>query len=489
MFFYRLALLKDPASDEAELGLVRSLIGKDQTADALEEAQKAITAHPNSALAEVAAGEAAYRVADFDSMRRYANAAVQDNECEGRGLALFARFGSLYALFATEAHLLATAHQLRPNDELIERAWIQSLPRLNRGIELGKYLAGTPALSRKELDELTNIEDHLKARRPDECHITSKADSVNIPFVPVYGASKHPEAYGLDVAFNGKHRKMQVDTGASGIVLTPAAAKKLGLAPEFQTHASGIGDDGEIDSYLTHVANIKIGEIEVSDCLVEVLQTSNLNVDGLIGIDVFDRWLVTLDYQGAELRLSPLPPRPDATATSGAEARAHLNSSGSASQQDADSETVVHDAVLPPDLKDWLRVVRIGHELLLPSRLDEGPTHYLIADTGADQTLLSLPLAKEAGQPKEDPDQHIMGISGEVKKVYRIKNAALQFGRLRLPPTSFAAFDITGISHDTGVEVSGLIGLPTLSRLTIVIDYRDNLMQLKYDPKRDAQIF
>jgi hypothetical protein len=82
-----------------------------------------------------------------------------------------------------------------------------------------------------------------------------------------------------------------------------------------------------------------------------------------------------------------------------------------------------------------------------------------------------------------------MGISGEVKKAYRIDGATLQFGQLRLPPSSYSAFDITGISHDTGVEVSGLIGLPTLSRLTIVIDYRDNLMQLKYDPKRDMQLF
>ena len=488
-FFYRLALLHDPASGEAQLGLVRSLIGKDETAKAIEEAQKDITRDPTSALAEIAAGEAAYRNADFDSMRRHAQAAVLDDPCEGRGLALFAQFGSLYALFATEAHLLNSAHQWRPNDEIIRRAWIQSLPRKERTAELAAYLSGSPALSAKDRDDLTNIEDHLKARRPDECHVTSKADSVHIPFVPVYGDSSHPEAYGLDVAFNGKHRKMQVDTGASGIVLTAAAAKKLGLEPEFRTHASGVGDDGEIESFLTHVASIRIGEVEVSDCLIEVVQTTSLNVDGLIGIDVFDRWLVTLDYQDAQLRLDPLPPRPDAKPSPGKATGERFNSSGSASQEDADIETVVHDAMLPPDLHNWLRVVRIGHELLLPCRLSGGPTHYMIADTGADQTLLSLPLAKEGGIPREDPDMHILGISGEVKKVYRINDATLQFGQLRLPPGSFSAFDISAISHVTGVEVSGLIGLPTLARLTIVIDYRDNLMQLKYDAKHDMQLF
>ncbi len=487
--FYRAQLKQDPSSQEAELGIVRSLIGKDETAQAIEEANKGLASHPGTALAEIAAGEAAYRNADFNSMRQHAQAAVQDNPCGGRGLALFARFSSLFALFATEAQLLNSAHMLRPNDELIRRAWIQSLPRKERTAELSKYLDSSPALSSRELRNLTNIEDHLKARRPDECRITTRSDNLYIPFVPVYGESSHPVAYGLDVAFNGKHRKMQVDTGASGIVLTMATAKRLGLEPEFRTHATGVGDSGEVDSYLTHVADIRIGGLEVSDCLVEVLQTSTLDVDGLIGIDVFDRWLVTLDYQNAQLRLNPLPARPDAQPPVPASPLGRLNSSGSASQQDADTESIPRDAVLPADLKDWLRVARIGPYLLLPSSVNGGPKHYMIADTGADQTRLSLPLAKEIGQPKEDPSLRIMGISGEVKKAYRIDGATLQFGQLRLPPSSYSAFDITGISHDTGVEVSGLIGLPTLSRLTIVIDYRDNLIQLKYDPKRDMQLF
>jgi clan AA aspartic protease (TIGR02281 family) len=487
--FYRDELKRHPGSQEGQLGLVRALVGKDRTAEATEEARKALAGHPNTALAEVAAGEAAYRNADFESMRAHAVAAVLDNPCGGRGLALFARYNSLFAMFATEARLLSDAHRLRPHDELILRAWIQSLPRRERTIELGIYLNSRPALSPRDRDDLINVEDHLKARRADECRITTKADAIHIPFVPVYGDATKPVAYGLDVAFNGKHRKMQVDTGASGIVLTAAAAKRLGLEPEFRTHASGVGDSGEIDSYLTHVANIRIGELEVSDCLVEVLQQSTLQVDGLIGIDVFDRWLVTLDFQSAQLRLNPLPPRPGAQTLPSTAPLGRLNSSGSASQQDADIESIPRDAVVLPDQRDWLRVARIGPDLLLQSSVNGGPKHYMIADTGADQTLLSLPLAEEVGQPREDPTHRITGISGNVKTAYRIESATLQFGQLRLPSTAYSALDLTGISHDAGVEVSGLIGLPTLSRLTIVIDYRDNLVQLKYDPKRDVQLF
>jgi clan AA aspartic protease (TIGR02281 family) len=487
--FYRDVLKRDSDSQEGQLGLVRSLIGKDDTTGATDEARRALATHPHTALAEVAAGEAAYRNADFESMRAHAVAAVLDNPCGGRGLALFARYSSLFGLFATEARLLADAHRLRPNDDLITRAWIQSLPRKERTAELGKYLDSKPSLSPRDQNDLINIEDHLKARRPDECRITTKTDTVHIPFVPVYGDSTRPVAYGLDVAFNGKHRKMQVDTGASGIVLTAAAAEKLGLSPEFRTHASGVGDNGEVDSYLTHVSSVRIGELKVSDCLVEVLQHSTLEVDGLIGIDVFDRWLVTLDYQNAQMRLNPLPPRPGAQPPPADAPFGRLNSSGSATQEDADIESIPRDAIVPNDNQEWLRVARVGNELLLQSSVNGGPKRYMIADTGADQTLLSLPLAREAGEPKEDPTRRITGISGDVKKVYRIEGATLQFGLMRLPPSPYPALDLTGVSHDEGVEVSGLIGLPTLSRLTIVIDYRDNLIQLKYDPRRDLQLF
>jgi hypothetical protein len=188
---------------------------------------------------------------------------------------------------------------------------------------------------------------------------------------------------------------------------------------------------------------------------------------------------VTLDYQGAKLLLNPLPARP------GLKEHANLNSVGAEAQQVDDDDQLPQNAINPPEMKDWLHIVRIGHEILLPSFVNNGPTHFMMADTGASETTFSLALARESGKTKLDSDVKFMGISGEVKKTYRIDNVNLQFGALRLPPQSFWAFDLTNISHDSGVEVSGFVGLPTLSRLTITIDYRDNLINLKYDPKND----
>jgi hypothetical protein len=42
---------------------------------------------------------------------------------------------------------------------------------------------------------------------------------------------------------------------------------------------------------------------------------------------------------------------------------------------------------------------------------------------------------------------------------------------------------MTESSHDTGVEVSGTIGTPTLFQLVMHIDYRDNLILFEHASK------
>jgi predicted aspartyl protease len=287
-----------------------------------------------------------------------------------------------------------------------------------------------------------------------------------------------PQAYGLDVSFDGKRRRLQIDTGASGITLSPAAARRLGITPEFQTKTGGVGDEGEVGSYLAHVAKIDIGDVELTDCMVEVLEKSKLDVDGLVGMNIFHDWLVTLDYPNAKLMLDTLPPRPEVKATA----------AGTESPANSNDETR-HDAIVPPSEKDWLHVIRIGHELLLPASINGGPIHYMIADTGASLTSLSLAFAKESGKAHTEESVQVTGISGKVKKTFSIEGAHLQFGNMRLPPGSFYAFDITGVSHDAGTEVSGFVGLDTLSRVSMTIDYRDNLLDFKYDQKKDFHRF
>lgn len=478
--FYRDAVTKTPENEEARFGLVRALISKDQTTEAAREAADFVTKRPQSSLALVAAGEAAFRNADFDTSSRDALAATKMNSCDARAMELLADLFDVTAHFATSAHLLNTAHRIRPNDELLLRDWIDSLPRKQRTEELKKYLEGAPSLSPRLHEAYVSEEDHLKDRKPGECSVLTKSDTTKIPFAAIHSDASHVVAFGLDVSINGKKRRMQIDTGASGIVLTPGAAKRLGLTPEMKLQTGGVGDDGDIESYLSHVQNIQIGEVQFSNCMVEVLTKDKVDdgIDGLIGLDVFSRWLATLDYPNRQLVLAPLPPRP------GEVSRSYTHPADAATQL-ADEDDIPRDAILPAGMTDWMRIIRIGHDILLPSSLNKGTLRYMVMDTGAADTTLSLSFAKATGKAHRDTNVEFRGLSGKVKEVYRLDDAALQFGNTLVPPESLYAFDFTNISHDTGAEVSGLVGLPTLSRLTISVDYRDNLMLMKYDPHHD----
>ena len=478
---FRAQLTQDAASLDTRLGIIRSLIGEDKTSDAQAQADAMLLLAPQNALSEVAVAEAAYRAADLPASMAHARAALRLDACEGRAHSILADLYAIDGFSATAARDYKSAHLLRPDDELITRDWIDSLPRKIRQIELDKYLAGKTSLSVNDTRGYDNELQHLKARRPNECHVGSKTDAVTAPMQPVFGDNPQPVAYGLDVSFNGKRRRVQIDTGASGIVITQEAARGLGLQPEYKIKTGGVGDEGELDSYLTHVASIRIGDVEISDCMVEVVQKSKLDVDGLIGMDVFSHWMVTLDYQNAQMRLAPLPARPGGAVAGKLDSDPLPGDIG-------DEDATPHDRYVAPEMKDWLPFIRLGHQIMLPAHSNTGPTHWVIMDTGASDSSLSLDFGKEAGKLSLSETQFI-GLSGKVNKVYETKYLPLVVGTVQLAPASYYAYDLTKISHSTGFETSGLFGLPTLQRLTIQIDYRDNLVKLTYDPGHDRQRF
>jgi predicted aspartyl protease len=291
-------------------------------------------------------------------------------------------------------------------------------------------------------------------------------------------------SWGLDVQFNGKRRRLQIDTGASGITISRAAAMFLGIQREDATRVGGIGDKGDVKTSIAHVASIKIGGIEFTNCAVEILEKwSLLDSDGLIGGDVFDASLLTLDFPKHELRVAPLPLRPGETEAE----RAKLEAAGD------DAVFEPHDPYIAPEMTKWLRVYRSGHDLLMPTGLVETKRindmaawkdKLFLLDTGADSNLISPTAAREVAKVSRDDSMEIRGISGEVDKVYEAGKFTMAFANLRLDSPSMTAIDTTKLSHGAGVEVSGLIGAPALFQVILHIDYRDNLVWCEHTPKK-----
>ena len=471
---YQAVLQKAPTDEYGRLGLIRSMLEQNQVAGADREAASFLKERPGSGLAQLAAFEVSYRSGDINGAFAHVKRAVALAPCEGQADMGLAQLYDMTGLHATAAHFIWRAHLLDPGNQFITREWIGTLPRGEQITALTAFIRTNPAVSDSTMRYLKTEEDILKARKPGECRVVSATSSAQAPLTAIFGRNTRPLAYGLEVAFNDKKRRMQIDTGASGILLTEGTARSLGLEQEVAVTTGGLGDEGARDGYLSHVHSMRIGAVELQDCVVRVVKESSLISDGLIGMDVFRHWMVTLDYPAAQLRLTALAADPKLAA-------------GTDSTEE--EEDTPRDSYVAPDMQDWLRIARIGKDILLPASLKPtGNLHYMILDTGAQNSMVSLEMGAEAGQLRATSNR-MQGLSGAVKTLYVTQDTPLYIGSLHLLPDSYHASDLGGISAHTGFEVGGFFGLNTLQRLTIQIDYRDNLVKLTYDPKHDVVRF
>ena len=165
----------------------------------------------------------------------------------------------------------------------------------------------------------------------------------------------------------------------------------------------------------------------------------------------------------------------------GSEQGANNDAGGNSSKVPPTSDPF--DAYVSPEMKSYTKVLRFGHDLLIPTRVGGGPPRLFLIDTGATTNMIDPAAARQVTKVRGDPDATLTGISGSVKKVYNADKAVLTFGHLRQENQDILSFDMTSISEITGTEISGILGFTTLISLELKIDYRDGLVDLSYDPK------
>ena len=144
-----------------------------------------------------------------------------------------------------------------------------------------------------------------------------------------------------------------------------------------------------------------------------------LKEDGLLGADVFEDYLVDLNFPDAKLGLTQLPAYPDEL-----HAQTTLNSEPSTVNH-------LHNSWTPPEFADFDKVYRFGHMLLLPVGLNKAPAHLFLLDTGAFDNQVAPSAALEASKISQDYDIKVSGLSGEVKKVFTTGNLLLTFGHFQ----------------------------------------------------------
>jgi hypothetical protein len=399
------------------------------------------------------------------------------------------RFLNLSGMYASAQHQLDFAHSLSPQNADITARWRAThavpLTADQRLARLQQQVAN-PTLTDVQKDAIEAAIKGIQASEKGSCEQVVPVTQARFPLIPISTVAQPDVMYeaGLEVQLNGKKRRLEVDTGASGLILTSAVAKAAGLTSELEIKTSGLGDEGAANSFVSHVDDIRIGSMEFKNCEVRVLEPGNMlektpDVDGLIGPDVFRDYVVTLDFPQRQMLLGPLPKRPDEQIAKSVS----LATSGSEPNQLSIADRA-RDRYVAPEMKDWTPIFRSGHYLIFGTYIGKAPVKLFLMDSGSSHSMISIDAANEVASVSGFTAPTMKGINGEVQKVLVADKINLWFAGVGQVVSDMTSIDTSSLGRSVGADVSGIIGFPTLRELVISIDYRDSLVHVVYDPKK-----
>jgi tetratricopeptide (TPR) repeat protein len=460
----------------AYAGLARVYLKQQKVAEAYDAAMKAVALTPDRAPAMVALAEVYYRQGKLAEAEELFYKPLRNCNLDARAFLGLTHIYWVTLNFKRAKDNIDQAYKIDPGDPDIRRAYVRTLSGAERVQFLKGYLAGASiddAETRENFErELAVIENESDAPEHN-CRMVTNVTKTETRLEPLLYGPQTMRGYGLMVKLNGVSSRLMLDTGASGILVDSKIAAKAGIKPIVDEKIQGIGDKGSAAGFVGYAEKIQIGELEFQGCIVEVATgRSVLGDDGLIGADVFRHFLVDIDMPNGKFKLSPLPTILDEPAV--------------ATSLDTKSVGVRHfrDRYVPPEMKNYTKIFLFGHDMLIPTRVNDSDAKLFLIDTGSFDDTLSPAAAKEVTKLSRDGETQVKGLNGNVKEVYRASNAKLQFSHFSQQRQDMVTFDLTNVSNAAGTEVSGVLGFAMLVLLDIKIDYRDGLVDFTYGGER-----
>jgi tetratricopeptide (TPR) repeat protein len=506
---YQALLKNDPKLVPAQVGLIRAMLGQQKIDEALDAVNAALAAQPNSAALLAAKGDVQFRRGETSDAETSYDAAMELDPLEVRAhIGLMRLYGS-YSMYRLAYDQLKRAHEIAPDDFVVQMNWLRLLPRKDQLAALESYLDTPHPGYEKETKRMAQDLEFLKATVDNSvhaCRLVSRVEQTETKLVsiirPISGSARET-GVSLSTRVNDHTVLLQLDTGASGITVARKLAKATGLTFLSAEHLSGIGDEGEKSGYRAIADHIHMGDLEFQDCVVHVVDMPGLG-DGLIGTNVFGRYVVDIDLPGKLLKLSPLPKRPE-----DAVALTSLNSDGeeqvNAEQKESSlteqtpnepkpsaidpeaARSLPRNRYIAPEMANWTKVFRFGHLMLVPTVVGDSKPMLFLLDTGFFTSILSLRAGREVSKVYSENRIGIGGLNGRVKRIYTSKEATLHFGHLQQKANGILTLDLSTQSRQAGTEVSGILGFETLGHLEVKLDYRDGLVDFEYDPERQKR--
>jgi hypothetical protein len=253
----------------------------------------------------------------------------------------------------------------------------------------------------------------------------------------------------------GKPARFLVDTGGVNL-LVPAAAKRLGINGEGDLSAGGVGEN-HASVAVAHAKSVSVGEASLTNPIFYVIDLGpmaaleGVESDGLVGFELFSRFVVRIDYARRQLLLT------------------------------------VHPRFVPPAAAESIPFELDGRVPIIQGVLDGQPVR-LTVDTGSRSALtLHSPFVRAHALTERyhaAPESVLgWGVGGPSRE------CAARFGTLKLGHLTvegIAGELFTGDKGDfANPDVDGNLGGGVLRRFVVVFDYANRVMYLTPDQDTD----
>lgn len=250
-----------------------------------------------------------------------------------------------------------------------------------------------------------------------------------------------------------------LDTGVSSTIITdPTLMGTVNTAYVRNIELEGVGKDSSLKAIVSIGNTLRVGYARTFNHNLVVLERDILNlseligspIHGLIGYELFDRFVITIDFRKREI---------------------HLRLPDNYKYRKRDGERIPLEVV---DKKPYVDSVFIQEE-------DQKQKVKLLLDTGAGHAMMLNSYATSIPIPDTTINVQLgVGLSGKISgQLGRLDQVSI--GRHSLPQVlaSFPDSVSFGMKFKETDERQGNIGGELLRRFKVTINYRDGFMTLK----------
>ena len=425
---------------------VRELIAKDQWAEALARA-RALDAEAPGPGASASLGEALYRAGLIDEAGEALAPVAASDDAAARALAQLGLVRAAQGRDSDAVALMERAVAAAPRDPwVVYRASGAARSRAG-AIELLKtYLETADGDDPDRLEGARGTIRLYAALGERKVWIpVASPERVEMPLMPLAGTGG---GYVVEATLaRNKKIRLLLDTGSTGLFVVERAVKKGGFTPlSLETVFAG-GGAGRAPSSRGLLSQFAIGGLEFSDALVTTTKDEfdpQGRIHGVLGLNIFSGYRVTLDLVRGRLILEPC----------GAD---------------------------PAGSPYW----DVSGQMLVSASATSGPAGLFLFDTGATRSMIARAFVDRV------PGAHVEGAAGvrtyggRVAGASAVRGVKLRFQDVLSTDGPVYTSDLTQRSRLGGVEISGFLGMDLLDGMTIVVDTRGRRVAVVAAPKKD----